>query len=1201
MARKLFREHLKAAVAAPGCPNISQVKAGEDDGMIDFIFTSGSVCNLKITASVPDVSEYPDLGYYLFTESDENCPLTVSSALESIQGSLSGFIIPDMLAKVSNALSKAISKYENQTQTDSDDDLLEEEEEDEYDDEFDDDSLEDTGAGISSVPRLTVRNFANATAGLVATPVLASRLSSDLRKTKDAGLKVGILGDPLQGGFVCVSCRIMKLGISEEAMRAWSLRRNQYLVLLIQYVKGYKTLQQISEDPKAIGMRVGLCRRYKPSLDEAFHAFTEVAVQQGSLRSSSLRSQVATNPKSSQLEALFIGSPLKELLNDHLPTIILYRLSYAFNWEGAEKFQYDSHGSARSAINPDDQKYNVEEARSHAALPPIVIADHIGEMGHYNDMSFPLVAMQFVFRHFVRCTEFCLVCHCRIDAQFEALKPYVCSKPLCLYQYMSLGFGPRIEYEILSQPAVVDLLVSFCYVSAQQARLNDFPQGIGLQVPHNSLLYGGVHFTFTEKDEELQRRSSFRAKFNRHTMELLFPDKNGMNPLRVGEWVVVNAHASREGPIHARVNETVYWPKVGLGQAVVPAKHEVNDNDSQTRHGQPPRGGNVALTPAPTPPIHSETDSIVSQYSENFDDLIVTEKRAAIVTLLNTLPDVRSMKTFLEDQPRNQDPSLGKWRERISKSALDVLRWIIASNRSCIIQVDQLKDFESTSAPGQAVSAVHGTAQNPIDLEDVADPSDTVAAEERVSGMNGWLQFRFAQGAPDKEQRFVDSVDDARTRLGLQHPTLFAWHGSPLQNWHSIIREGLHFNDTLHGRAFGHGVYMSNQYNTSLGYSGFNSWNNYNSGHSWPRSCLKISTVLSLQEVVNAPAEYVSRHPHYVVAQLDWIQTRYLFVKSSDERLAHSGPQNDPSQIFAQDPQASVTGEHNSHLKIPITAVSKSRRPVQGPQPHKKGSKKIKMMTQTNQKDFETAQDDAASDRTDAEDIAIVATESGNAKSSIASNTDFVPGVLDYSSLPLIQSPSDASLMASKAIQHCFKSALESQKKTPLHLLGWYIDAEKTDNMYQWIVELHTFDPALPLAKDMKKAGIKSVVLEIRFTSSFPYSPPFVRVIRPRFLPFSRGGGGHVTAGGAICMDFLTASGWSSVSDIESVLLNVKMAISSTDPHPARLESISSMSKSDYSTGEAVQAYKTACITHGWKIPEDFNQIEAQESRREFA
>lgn len=32
---------------------------------------------------------------------------------------------------------------------------------------------------------------------------------------------------------------------------------------------------------------------------------------------------------------------------------------------------------------------------------------------------------------------------------------------------------------------------------------------------------------------------------------------------------------------------------------------------------------------------------------------------------------------------------------------------------------------------------------------------------------------------------------------------------------------------------------------------------------------------------------------------------------------------------------------------------------------------------------------------------------------------------------------------------------------------------------------------------------------------SYPFSPPFARIVTPRFLPFMNGGGGHITAGGA--------------------------------------------------------------------------------------
>lgn len=48
---------------------------------------------------------------------------------------------------------------------------------------------------------------------------------------------------------------------------------------------------------------------------------------------------------------------------------------------------------------------------------------------------------------------------------------------------MSLGFGPSVEHEILTQPYVVDLLVSFCYTAALCRRLREYPTGMSLHVP----------------------------------------------------------------------------------------------------------------------------------------------------------------------------------------------------------------------------------------------------------------------------------------------------------------------------------------------------------------------------------------------------------------------------------------------------------------------------------------------------------------------------------------------------------------------------------------------------------------------------------------------------------------------------------------------------------------------------------------------
>lgn len=208
---------------------------------------------------------------------------------------------------------------------------------------------------------------------------------------------------------------------------------------------------------------------------------------------------------------------------------------------------------------------------------------------------------------------------------------------------------------------------------------------------------------------------------------------------------------------------------------------------------------------------------------------------------------------------------------------------------------------------------------------------------------------------------------------------------------------------------------------------------------------------------------------------------------------------------------------------------------------------------------------------------------------SLSLRTDFVPGALDHKGLQMLQPPFHATSTATRSLTKALKDALEVQDETPLDELGWYIDRSFVENVYQWIVELHSFDDQLPLAQDMKRAGITSIVLELRFGKEYPMSPPFVRVIRPRFMPFTHGGGGHVTSGGALCMELLTNSGWSAVSSIESVLIQVRLAIMNTEPRPARLAH--SERSRDYGVPEAMQAYVRACNTHGWKIPPDFQEL----------
>jgi ubiquitin-conjugating enzyme E2 Q len=205
-------------------------------------------------------------------------------------------------------------------------------------------------------------------------------------------------------------------------------------------------------------------------------------------------------------------------------------------------------------------------------------------------------------------------------------------------------------------------------------------------------------------------------------------------------------------------------------------------------------------------------------------------------------------------------------------------------------------------------------------------------------------------------------------------------------------------------------------------------------------------------------------------------------------------------------------------------------------------------------------------------------------------DTTFRPKTLNFDTLPILQPPVYATPLASRALMSELKRFRKSQATTQQHELGWYMDTDRIENIYQWIVELHSFDYSTTLAQDMRRMGITSIVTELRFSPDFPMTPPFVRIIRPRFLPFSDGGGGNVTIGGSMCMELLTTQGWAPTNSIDSVLLQIKFAMVSAEP-PARLLRGANAERSvDYGVGEAVEAYIRACQRHGWEVPKGFRE-----------
>ena len=83
--------------------------------------------------------------------------------------------------------------------------------------------------------------------------------------------------------------------------------------------------------------------------------------------------------------------------------------------------------------------------------------------------------------------------------------------------------------------------------------------------------------------------------------------------------------------------------------------------------------------------------------------------------------------------------------------------------------------------------------------------------------------------------------------------------------------------------------------------------------------------------------------------------------------------------------------------------------------------------------------------------------------------------------------------------------------------------------MDKWRINLFGFDEDSNLAKDLMVCGTDSVELQMSFPDDYPFKPPFVRVVKPRFQRQT----GFVMSG-ALCMELLTTDGWNPVNDIES-------------------------------------------------------------------
>lgn len=867
------------------------------------------------------------------------------------------------------------------------------------------------------------------------------RLCKDFTEARDAGYHPGIIR---AGGefYLSVSLPVIDLTayIPPHALFAWDrhfLQPGQCLTLLISGFRGFypvlgrdgSVIPDAAFASVALRFKLGLSSNYKPPLDQvrsAFRQYIHVTESEGGVADGSAQlfeerlQHEAAGPGA--FRKMGLSDSLEDLLDKYLLRLIWLRRRIGLSWAAAEELLWQSEAALDDPENVFSRKEemlsNADEAERKLSASYQLPADPM-EAGS-PDINIITTAFAFLIRRLALCARNCVICHKRFENEkYEALKPYVCSSNLCIFQYYALNFGPSLEYEVATNTETVDLLVSLAYVAAAEGALEEpFPCGMGLRVPV-------------------------------------------------------------------------------------------------------PQGSTVIV----------DDDGLC-----DFDALPVQEMRKTITTLLDRLPPIAAMKQFLLKNPtaRLQDMD-----SQTPPAAWSLLKWCFAS---CTAHIQELKNREDL-------------------LGNIGD---------------SYRQFRIMTGAPDKAAKFNAALEQESHITPSRHPTIFAFHGSPMKNWHSIIRHGLWYKHIANGRSHGNGVYFAADGSVSMSTYAAPNYSR------WGGSNLKPNKCLVLAEIVNVPSRFVCRFPCYVVNNTDWIMCRYLLVDCGDHDFTQEAiyPKGPRGIFLEQDPQYEAKVQN-----VPIDI----------PKPSHHLDKILEECRQA-RLSVEYDQDDmsifGAAD--EVQQSVMPASLSSPAMTADTVVTTDPPlkwfpdhGWTEKNVLDLLPPPIESSTVATMALQRelkvLHKELLKARKQNEIELLGWYIPSEfNTDNIYQWVVEMHSFDPELPVAKDMKERGVNSVVLEVRFPPSFPHSPPFFRVIRPRFLPFSQGGGGHITDGGSICMDLLTSDGWLPSYSVPAILLQIKLAISNITPRPARLHP--QYWDRPYTAKEALNGYTRAAALHGWKV-----------------
>ncbi|KAJ4158110.1 uncharacterized protein LMH87_008650 [Akanthomyces muscarius] len=1174
---------------------VSDIAHGDDSGALKFTYHHETLSGpVTIHMMAHDCMSYPrNSGFIVFSEFD-NADNDFTRCLDAVCEKQKWINIGEAVRTISVAITAAIEKRNVDVEDDPEDSP--------WDDGSDFEELDPMEISSNDGDR---RPRPDQYIGVVLTDdaKTLTDLRSSLRKAQNSGITVGIyprFGSKLPE-IISLSAPASSLGVANGILESWGLKESDNLVLLVKIGGLYPSLDEftnLSSRQTVLQFRFGKCVGEKPSLvsvQSAYRNTRHFFPDDDEIESA------GADEAQFPFELINMSNSIDKLLNADFMRLLGTRRNHKLSWPNAQqivsRLELQSAGGNVFAedINVEVLSMQVDHIPWQSLVGPI---SQDGALDDAKSFSLPLVAMQLALHRLANCTRYCMVCNACLNQGYSALKPYVCSNSLCLFQYLSLGLGSSIEHEIINAPYVVDMLICFLYAALANFTAREMPDGLSIKTAYVDDDWAHGSYVAAIADMEMMKLRDLDYSI----LKAKNPGKSYGDALREGDRILI-IHREPDCDSHMDLVVKSWCRLVAFvdGEWTF-ERHHFSESKRNPKPLQPDsKPHELSSEPIKGMGQGNWRQVHLFGYWQNIDEFALDRRRLALLTILDGLPPVLDMRKYLLAQPGRR---LSTWN-RINSPELAVLNWTVASNRSLIVQDDIVADKDMQDASSSKAWNKICTSEHP---QQIKQP---------------WMQFRFLQGSPEMEQKFEYKASQMLETT--KTPTIFAWHGSRLKNWHSIIRTGLDFSSVENGRACGNGVYFSHDMITSLGYSGGGLLGDQTNviGH-WAKSELQISSAIAVCELINSPDEFVCNNPHYVVDALHWIQCRYLLVSINPTTKAKELPFYEPQ---SNETPAYVLQDGNNPIKvgkklveIPIVAIPFDRRARQSKEPSQASAVATKArspeITTPLKCNYDTDDIDLYLGFIDVDDGVVSPTmkrrgsstpsdlsslsQFSNKRAKAADGrviraqtrnpSGFDPQGLKMESLRLLAAPTWAAT-SKQAVRRLTMDLKDlHRRQTTLGDLssGYYVHTDKSDNMFQWIVELFDFDAALPLAGDMTALGCASIVLEFRFGPSYPMSPPFVRVVRPQFVPFMQGGGGHVTAGGAVCLELLTNSGWNPAINIDNVIMQIRAAIGEPD-RPARLQK--GVYKVDYGIGEAVAAFTRLANAHGWQVPEDFQHI----------